>query len=163
MIDCTNGVIMLQMLLTGWQSKNIYSKFISQIPLRRMPNPRNMIVMLISILTIDVCWIWNSIMQVLRQSEYLAIPVVIGVPVFVYLSLINLLVIGSPCALLSTLAESIINKEENDVSELVQCYKMFQESVSAYLFVIYSLTTVQLILILYTFAINFTCFTTPVS
>ena len=128
-----------------------------------MPNPRNMIVMLISILTIDICLIFNSIMQVLLQSEYLAIPVVIGVPVFVYLSLINLLVIGSPCALLSTLAESIINKEENDVSELVQCYKMFQESVSAYLFVIYSLTTVQLILILYTFAINFTCFPTPVS
>ena len=102
-------------------------------------------------------------MQVLNQSEYLAIPVVIGVPVFVYLSLINLLVIGSPCALLSTLAESIINKEENDVSELVQCYKMFQKSVSLSLFVVYSLTTVQLILTLYISEITIDCLHAPVS
>ena len=128
-----------------------------------MPNPRNMIVMLISILTINVCLIFNSIMQVLLQSEYLAIPVVIGVPVYVYLSFTNLLVIGSPCTLLSKFASDIINKEESDVTELVLCYKMFQESVSAYLFVIYSLTTVQLILILYWSAINFSCLNAGVS
>ena len=31
MMDCTTGVIMLQIFFTGWQSKKIYSKLISQI------------------------------------------------------------------------------------------------------------------------------------
>ncbi len=163
-LDCISGVLILQNFMIGLQSKKIHSKFISQSPLRRMPNAKDMFVMLTAIFAIGISYILQNIMVVIeKQTVYLVIPVVMGIPVYVYLSFINLLVIGSPCNLLSKVAENIINKEENDVSELVLLYKMYHESVSFHLFVTYSLSTVQLIVFLYMCALTMPCFHAPVS
>ncbi len=163
-MNFTNVVILLGNFLIGLQSKYIHSKFISQSPLRRMPNAKNMFVMLTAIFTIDISYILQNIMFVIeKQPVYVVIPFVIGIPVYIYLSFINLLVIGSPCNLLSKLAENIINKVESDVSELVLLYKMYHESVSFHLFVTFSLSTVQLIVFLYMAALTMPCYNAPVS
>ncbi len=155
---CTSGVMILQKFLIGLQCKNIYSKFISKSPLRRMPNAKNMFIMLTAIFAIDISFILQNItMVVLYKSAYLVIPVVFGLPVYLSLSLINLLVIGSSCTLLTNLAENNAKNVERDVAELVLLYKMYQESVSFHLFVTYSLSTVQLIVFLYMFAITVPC------
>ena len=161
---CTSGVIILQKFLIGLQCKNIYSKFISKSPLRRMPNAKNMFIMFTAIFAIDISFILQNItMVVLFKSAYLIIPVVFGIPVYLSLSLINLLVIGSPCTILSNFAENNTENVERNVTELVLLYKMYQESVSFHLFVTYSLSTVQLIVFLYMLALNMPCFNAPVS
>ena len=66
--------------------------------------------------------------------------------------IMNLLVIGTPCAYIRNRARKIrlcVAVNDQDVSELVNCYKDFQDSASAHLFIVYSFTTVQLILYLY--------------
>ena len=99
------------------------------------------------------------------QNPHLALIIFpsVGFLFLITPTIMNVLVVGTPCAYITELASYCRHYayHELHVQKLVENFKSFQRNVSTHLFVVYSVTTVQLILNLYQVMEN-VCKNTPV-
>ena len=161
----------MNIFLPIWSTRSVYHGFIKLLPDDKLPNPKYLWLMVPGVVMplIGILFSEGPGRFVTDASIQDRPITLIIVPSVCYLFLItptvmNLLVLGTPCAFIDELATYCRAGQaisELHVQQLVKNFKSFQESVSGHLFVVYSLTTVQLILNLYQVMEN-VCKNTPV-
>ena len=149
----------INIILPIWSTRSVYHGFIKLLPDDKLPNPKYLWLMVPGVVMplIGILFSEGPGRFVTDASIQDRPITLIIVPSVCYLFLItpavmNLLVLGTPCAFIDELATYCRAGQaisELHVQQLVKNFKSFQESVSGHLFVVYSLTTVQLILNLY--------------
>ena len=153
-------------LIPSWTTRSIYQGFIKQLGSKNLIRPRYHWLIIPSVAFPMITFFGLFIFPIIETAPlYLTILSLVGIMFMLIPLIMNLLVIGTPCAYIRNRARMIrlcVTVNEHDVSELVNCYKDFQESASPHLFIVYSFTTVQLILYLYLTLFNI-CKSFPVS
>ena len=154
----------MNIFLPIWSTRSVYHGFIKLLPDDKLPNPKYLWLMIPGVVMplIGILFSKGPGRFVTDASIQDRPITLIIVPSVCYLFLItpavmNLLVLGTPCAFIDELATYCRAGQENyelHVQQLVKDFKSFQDSVSGHLFVVYSLTTDQLILNLYLFMMN---------
>ncbi len=153
-------------LLPSWTTRSIYQGFIKQLGSENLIRPIYFWLTIPSVALPMITFFGMFIFPIIETAPlYLTILSLVGIMFMLIPPIMNLLVIGTPCAYITNRARMIrlcVTVNEHDVSQLVNCYKDFQESASPHLFIVYSFTTVQLILYLYLTLFNI-CKNLPVS
>ena len=97
------------------------------------------------------------------NSVYFTVAFCIGTVFLILHSILSLLVVGVSCSYLRKEANGILLFEihEDKVTELVRVFHNLRNKASPHLFVMYTITTLQLIIFLYGGLISNSCFPVP--
>ena len=160
------GVQMLQMVVPCWTSYSLFCEIIKQIPSKIMSKPKNFWLMILALvlITSSLIVINFEVIQ-LFQNVYLAIAFTIGCVFLITPSLMNMLVIGTPCKYIIKQIGDLHSKmiKEETILNIVATYTEFQNIASKHLFTLFCSTTLVLCLNLYTLMIHITCLESEVS
>ena len=145
-----------------WSSRSVYHGFIKLLPTDKLLNPNYLWLLFPGVVLplSATLLLYGPAKYIIEATQNPNLALIIFPSVgFLFLitpTIMNFLVVGTPCAYITELASYCRHYayHELHVQKLVENFKSFQRNVSTHLFIVYSVTTVQLILNLYLFMMN---------
>ena len=154
------GFQCLQLTMPCWTSYSVYWRVVKQIPTNIRIEPKYFLLMVTTILLSNSSQIVLNlkIIQIFSLG-FLIIPFSIGCLFLILPSILNILVLGTPCQYIINQVDELCIKQikEDNIIPIVKTFNEFQQSSAKYLFTFFSTTTVFLCLLLYSSMIQISC------
>ena len=152
------GFQCLQLIMPCWISYSVYWRVVKQIPTHM--KPKYFLLMVTTILLSNSSQIVLNLKIIQMFSfGFLIIPFSIGCLFLILPSILNILVLGTPCQYIINQVDELCIKQikEDNIIPIVKTFNEFQQSSAKYLFTFFSTTTVFLCLLLYSSMIQISC------
>ena len=155
----------LNIFIKPWTLKYAYKNFIKHIPIEQISRP-SYIWLLMTATTMYIITISFFSSPVFYPSLVSVIVLFIIGSVFIIIpNVLNYLIIGSCCAYIDKIADQCsmhdIETFVNDVLHVIEKYKDCKKALSPHLFIVYTMKTLEIVLILYWFPTIIVCLNAP--
>ena len=159
------SIAVLNILIKPWTLKYAYKNFIKQIPIDQISRPSYKLL-LTTATTMYIIIVSFFLSPILNISPVSVIVLfIIGLVFMILPNVLNYLIIGSSCAYIDKMVEQCLMHDietfENNVLHVIEKYKDCKKALSPHLFIVYTMKTLEIVLILYWFPTIIVCLNAP--
>ena len=157
-------VNVLQYIGQSLTAYHLYKKYLKSIVLDGLIESKFLYLMIPAIvMPLSYIIFYGTYSLLIMNSTYLTIAYCIGILFQILPSILSMLVVGVSCSYLRMKTEStlIFGIHEDKVTELAQTFQTLRDKASPHLFVVYTITTLQSILLMYAALIMNSCSNLP--